>query len=348
MKKLSYIILLAIVGVFLYSCEKDEVKVVMSSNPTASAIQGPASPAGMAFTKDDIDNSIDFEWSAADFGFQSSITYGVQIAKTDDFAGAATLFTTQELTGSAGVSDINSILLAWNLTINTEATIKCRVFAMVSPNADSAFSAVTDYTVIPFDMLVDYPMVYVPGAYQGWSPGDVNGRLYSYDFNSVYKGIIRLNGDDPAMFKITVNPNWDGPNYGGTLTAAGSGYTGALDDTGGDYAAAVGTYEFTVDVSALTIELKATNDWGIIGSATAGGWDDDTDMFYNGQRQMWEITGDFVAGEVKFRANDAWDLNYGGADGSIVAGGDNIVLDADGNYTIRLDLVKNRYSIIAN
>jgi len=63
---------------------------------------------------------------------------------------------------------------------------------------------------------------------------------------------------------------------------------------------------------------------------------------------MWEITGDFKAGEFKFRANDDWTLAYGynGTEGML--GGTNIPLAADGNYTIRMDLVKQTYTVIQN
>ena len=119
---------------------------------------------------------------------------------------------------------------------------------------------------------------------------------------------------------------------------------------GHNYSVSAGVYAITVDVNALTISLTKTDDWGIIGSATANGWNSDTDMFYNGQRKVWEITANLTAGEFKFRANDAWDLNYGdtGADGSLEAGGDNIAIATAGNYTIRFDPVKLTYTVKKN
>ena len=73
-------------------------------------------------------------------------------------------------------------------------------------------------------------------------------------------------------------------------------------------------------------------------------------MFYNGQRKVWEIILDLNVGAFKFRANDAWDLNYGdtGADGTLEAGGDNIAVTAAGNYTIRFDPVKLTYTMKKN
>ena len=52
------------------------------------------------------------------------------------------------------------------------------------------------------------------------------------------------------------------------------------------------------------------------------------------------ITLNLTAGEMKFRANDAWDINFGddGANGSLEYGGANIAIASAGNYTITLDL----------
>ena len=154
-------------------------------------------------------------------------------------------------------------------------------------------------------------------------------------------------------FKVNSKPNLDGPNYGGIpLVQTGNNYSGMLDAGNGDnLVVAPGVYEVVVDFNDLSIAMTKTDDWGVIGGAIPPyDWSVDVDMWYNGQRQMWEVTGDFKAGEFKFRANDAWDLNLGdtGGDGSLSEGGDNIVLPADGNYTIRLDRINNTYQVLQN
>ncbi len=347
MKKLKILLTFLILAFIITGCEKDEEKVYISKNPTASTLQGPVSPDGMAFVKADANKYIKFSWAAVDFGFKASVTYGVQLSLTDNFQKSITILTSQKLLDSTKVSNINTALLALKMDINVAATVKSRVFATVGFGTDSTFSSVTDYTVTPYETLIDYPMIYVPGAYQGWSPGALNGRLFSYDLNSKYEGIIRLDGGE---FKIAPAPNWDN-SWGGTLTASGNNYNGVLNPSGGNFSAAAGVYKFTVDVTTLAIALTKTDDWGIIGGAIPPyDWSADVDLFYNGQRKMWEITGDFKAGQFKFRANNGWDLNYGdsGADGSLNAGGDNIVLAVDGNYTIRLDTENLVYQVIKN
>jgi hypothetical protein len=51
---------------------------------------------------------------------------------------------------------------------------------------------------------------------------------------------------------------------------------------------------------------------------------------------------------MKFRLNDDWGVNLGdnGADGSLEAGGANIVIPAAGTYNITLDTVNNTYSLV--
>ena len=52
--------------------------------------------------------------------------------------------------------------------------------------------------------------------------------------------------------------------------------------------------------------------------------------------------------QMKFRLNDDWGVNLGdnGADGSLEAGGANIVIPAAGTYNITLDTVNNTYSLV--
>ena len=93
-------------------------------------------------------------------------------------------------------------------------------------------------------------------------------------------------------------------------------------------------------------------DWGLIGDATPDGWDADQDMTYDKTTREWSITLDLVAGDIKFRANDAWDLDYGDNEGDLKLdkGGSNIAIAADGNYTIvmKLEEAPYKYSVTEN
>ncbi|MHB9013248.1 MAG: SusE domain-containing protein [Ignavibacteriaceae bacterium] len=360
MKKIKFVsLLILMLGLLLASCNRDITEPVISSNPTKSTLSDMSFPG--QFNVNYADSLMTFSWSTADFGFPASITYIVQVSPTQDFSkNVSALFTTQTLSGTAKVSDVNTLILSWNYAIGTSATVYYRVAATVSPNVDTVFSAVKSTSLIPYDAVINYPMVYVPGDYQGWAPdkaADTYSLLYSYGFNSTYTSIIRLvnTSGSQTNFKVTSNPDWNHTNYGfATLIKTGNDYSGtcSTNSSAGNFTVDNGVYVLTIDVNALTISLTKTDDWGIIGSSIPPyDWSADVNMNYNGQRKMWEITGDFKAGEFKFRANNDWTLNYGddgNKNGGLKAGGDNIALSADGNYTIRFDPVKLTYKIIKN
>ena len=334
------------VALLFGACDEEMEKVTISSDPISPALTGPGENA-FTFVLADKDNLIEFTWDESDFGFDASITYSIEAALGTTFADSVVLLSGQGSAGSTSVDEVNTALLGLGLPIGELATVYVRVVATINDHVEALSSEAMTFKTTPYETI--YPVIYVPGAYQGWSPGAEVGRLYSYGFNSVYEGILRIveTADNNGEFKLTPEASWD-EAWGGSLTLEGKNYSGTTD--GGDnFKVEPGTYKLKVDVNAQTISLEPTDDWGIIGDATPGGWDADTDMTYNGQKQAWEITTDLLAGELKFRANDGWDLNYGdtGADGTIEAGGDNIAVTA-GNYTIRLDLNNEKYELIIN
>ena len=90
--------------------------------------------------------------------------------------------------------------------------------------------------------------------------------------------------------------------------------------------------------------------WGIIGSATPGGWDNDTNLDYDLSTKKYTYAGPLVVGEIKFRLDDSWTTNYGddGNDLTLDAGGANIPIAVAGNYTIVIDFSAKTYTIKKN
>ena len=58
---------------------------------------------------------------------------------------------------------------------------------------------------------------------------------------------------------------------------------------------------------------------------------------------------DLVAGEIKFRSNNDWGVNYGddGADGTLELNGANIAVGA-GNYSVSINLADLTYTLTQN
>jgi hypothetical protein len=172
--------------------------------------------------------------------------------------------------------------------------------------------------------------IYVPGNHQGWNPGAAP-RLHGASFDGKYVGYSCLDGG----FKFTKGPGWNFGEYNwGSFTSHPEGFTG---EGGGDITCTVkGFYLIEADVTAGTLKATPTT-WGIIGDATADGWNSDQDMTWNEEKHCWCATITLTDGTIKFRANDGWDINFGGNPANLNAGGDNIPVTA-GTYDIDLYL----------
>ena len=170
--------------------------------------------------------------------------------------------------------------------------------------------------------------IYEIGNESGWSePHPLHGNGQGQ-----YNAVIYLNGE----FKFKPNKdNWDGD----WEKASGDDTAGTLTADGGPNmdGVAAGFYFIQVDLKAMTYKLTPVTSISIIGSVR-GMWDTDVDMTYNENLKCWEARETLNAGEFKFRANHDWAINWGGTFEDLTQGGDNLKLEADGAYIIRLYL----------
>ena len=171
------------------------------------------------------------------------------------------------------------------------------------------------------------PFLYVPGNHQGWSPATAP-FVHSTDFMN-YSGFVSLDGE----FKFTSEKSWDGVNYG----AGAKDGTLSTDGGAGNLKAEKGFYLLKANISSLTWSAVLIQTFGLIGSATDGGWDTSTPMTFDAAKSEYSITAALKDGELKFRANDAWDVNLGGDLEHLTFGGANIAVKA-GTYKITLSL----------
>ncbi|HRI59848.1 MAG TPA: SusF/SusE family outer membrane protein [Saprospiraceae bacterium] len=152
---------------------------------------------------------------------------------------------------------------------------------------------------------------------------------------------IKMTLTDGAV-KFRANNSWD-TNWGGATFPTGTAVPG-----GPDIMVTAGTYEITFDRANLTYKFETAagfQDVGIIGNATPGGWNDDTDMWSNGDGTFNLVIG-LDNGFVKFRANNSWDVNWGSADfpaGTGTQGGSDIPV-TKGIYLISFNSITGEYS----
>lgn len=182
--------------------------------------------------------------------------------------------------------------------------------------------------------------LYTPGGANGWNQG-ASQKLFTSNYTD-YQGYVHVDGE----FKFTSAPDWSHTNFGfasaGVLTTDGS--AGNINVNQNDEPLTNGLYWCTANITALTYTATAINSIGLIGDATEGGWDADTDMTPSADFLTWTVTTTLKEGTFKFRANDGWDINLGGSLLDLTPGADNIPAPTTGKVTITLDLSSIPYT----
>lgn len=170
-----------------------------------------------------------------------------------------------------------------------------------------------------------------------WTPGDANGwnhggsqMLFTNNYTE-YMGFANLS---VSGFKFTSAADWSHTNYGD------AGEEGKLSTDGGAGNLTVpesGLYWCKVDIAALTWSATKIETIGVIGGFN--GWSEslpltsEDGLFWTGTITLNE--GD----EYKFRCNNDWAINLGGADEyNLVPDGANLKAPSTGTFTITLDL----------
>lgn len=317
----------------LSGCEKDEIQVV--------AIPGAApelsvSKAELELTNEDAEKeAVQFSWTAVDYGYQSVISYTIQLDKKgNNFAQPAEISGGALLKKSLTTADLNSLLIN-KLKLNAEETteIEARVVSSLGALAPSmnVHSAAKGLSVTPYFVVIVYPAIYVPGSHQGWKP-DTAPKLVSVKDDKTYEGYVYF-PDATNEFKFTNEPNWSGGDYG-------SGGVGKLGSGDNLKLVGAGYYLLKANLNTLTWSALATT-WGVIGSATKGGWEEDEDLVFDPEDGVWRAELVLKEGEIKFRANDKWDIAYGDGDEDGVLDtldNNNIKVEAAGTYIVSLNL----------
>jgi len=202
----------------------------------------------------------------------------------------------------------------------------------------------------PIEPTPGYPEnLYLVGTHNGWDATTASPHLNFNDGTyEVYQYIKEgLGGYD---FKwITELGSWEGvmgddPDNPGHIIKEGE-----IEVNAGD----AGFYYIKADLGSMVWELKATT-WGIIGDATAGEWDSQTDFTnFDPETNTFTMDVELTQGSLKFRGTEDWTLNYGGSGliGKPVFHGDSIDIAEAGSYTITFSLGHGgnySYSIVKN
>lgn len=355
MKKI-HIFLLTILGVLAFASCSDNEDPKIGTEYTAPVLDKLV-PQNLVITEETKlnDNVAYWVWKPAEYGLPTEITYTVEADTLGgDFSNPITMLVT---TGrSVGVAPGTLNKAAGNFITETSVvTLDIRLKATASRMIEPIYSNVESITFTAF-IAVKNPLYIVGNALVGWdNSGAAIGKDIQVFFSDnskatdetyTYTGYFKSGGT--GMKFPTKAGDW-GSAYGfdnGSLVANNGGGDMPGPATDGLYTLSVDLKGFTAALTAYTGAAKTYAKMGLIGSATPGGWDNDTQMTQP-TPHIWVLTEvELKEGEVKFRANQAWDDDWGWskepAEQSLpfakgLYKGDNIKVDKAGTYYVALN-----------
>lgn len=349
MRKIEILLVSILSILIISSCDTKHNGPFLSATPGSPSITSPKDGASYVLQKDKAQDTLfTMKWDPASYGYKAAVDYSIELSKQgDNFSNPVKVGDANLPTFSISVGDMNTLLMGLGYTPGQAATVQMRVNASITDSVGGQMSNPISMTFTPYS---DYSYIYVPGDYQAasgytndWSPADA--PPLAMVGNKTYEGYVyMINSAGSCLFKFTNDQTWD-LNWG-----AGSTPGSLAENASNLVSPDTGYYKINVDLNAMTYTMLKTT-WAVIGDATPGAWDTGTPMKYDPVNKVWTVTMNLTAGNIKFRANGSWDLNYGdGGNGMLVENGnDNIPVATAGKYKIIMDLSNPplyKYSLI--
>lgn len=345
---------MCILSIMMARCNEDPVLTVLHE----VSFTGPVTVSADQIVLEESDSStsvISFSWPEVDYFVAAPVTYSIQFTTAGDAATWANAYEiiagndvlSAEFTGK----QLNEIGAELGLEPGVEQQLVCRVKSFVDR---AAYSESEYINLTTYEVFAGYTSLWVPGAYEGWDPSAAP-VIVSVNDDDVFEGYLYFPAGD---IKLTAQPAWEPMAYGD----GGDGNLIEANYAGGNFnISEEGYYLVAADLNTMKYLLVKMS-WGIIGGATPGGWASDTPLTYNPETRKWSVTCDMVAsGSFKFRANGAWQYDFGlDEEGNMAycnhpwkayVDRPQFTVPSDGNYTITLDLSdpgNYKYSIIKN
>ena len=339
---------MALAGVAFASCTQEHIDVQYFPENAVAPVLGDITGCDLAEGGADIV----VEYTKAEFGVATAQSHNLYISKSEDMADMKKAKATfNEGTITLTQSDLNVVALdfaeaganvdmyfAIVANLNTDKGAAVAGTELYSNIVKATFkSFVAD--VLPTEK---FEKVWVIGDYCGW---DHSKTQFLFDYTAsgtTFAGIVDFadaEGVSKAAngFKLTGIAGWDNScNWGleDNTTAEAEATSLQLISDGGSQdikAYAKRFYGFEFDNTTLVLKKTWSADQiGIIG--LNGDWDNDIVMEYNPKwtRFYADIEATTDPTEMKFRADAAWDLNWGV---DCAQGGGNIAVAA-GKYRV--------------
>ena len=348
MKFTKYLVGLAASAGLLFGCQ--ELEMVQICDPSEVVPPVLAEVEDLTITADNQTENAVFTWDAADFGAKVAVNYALE-AKY----GEGDIY--EVVSGLSGTSyKISYEILNQNLYnglgLPSDTPVEINFYISAKVGEDKKYySAPVKAKVQVTAAEKKYPMVYVIGNFNNWSDGTTQELFDFAGTDTKYSGIVGFSGKAANGFKVRGSETgWDNAkgNWGldgsKEAPAAESATIELMNDGGsGDIKIySKNFYNMTLDKTAPSLTMNFSfNSIGVIGTAV-GGWDADIDFQFNTENQKFFLDVTLVEGEMKFRADDDWAVNWGVAtpgvkmEKGVLDGSENITVPA-GNYRIYLN-----------
>jgi hypothetical protein len=346
------------------SCEKDETRVV--AVPGAPAILSVTGSAAWVCTEENASDTVcTFTWTPADYGAGIACNYAMQF----DAAGGSFANPYSEIVGSnvyrkAYSSDhLNTVMNKLGLPAGEATGISIRVKAepvvLGSPESHMPplISGLSALTLTSYLKIVDpLPPLHLIGNVLGsqvWNNVNYEYVMFRDHPLATDEYVARFQA---GAFKFIGQASlgaWEG------LYGVPDDQPGVLSTSGGDIKdiATAGYYTVTADITGLAYTVtpydagsaKTFGRISIIGNGV-GGWNDADDVFMTQtdyDPHIWIVDNvSVVADELKFRAEQDWEMNWGSDTfpyGKGVQGGNNIMAAEAGTYFVKFNDLTGQY-----
>ncbi|WP_406682686.1 SusE domain-containing protein [Seonamhaeicola sp. MEBiC1930] len=349
--KLFSLLIIAIVG--FNSCDQDDDLVFTAQEPAE----------GISFSNSFLDEYIltvaasnnlgeRFTWNDADFGVPTNITYELENSILGDFTDATTISSTDGNELAVTIGQMLGFAEAAGLDNDPDTenpntgTLYFRVKAIVGTEGLPTYSATQELTVVLPEIVVGGGAFeiaswgVVGSGYNNWG-GFADGKFYTTAVPGVIVSYVNLVDGE---IKFRENNQW-----GGDLGDAN--LDGVLDaDPDNNIAVTAGDYKITINTNDNSYTIEPYS-WGVVGSGfNDWGATPDAKFYYDYTTDTFKAGVRLIDGEIKFRMNNAWDVNLGDADldGVLDTDSDNNIAVTEGHYLITINLNDNSYTIEAS
>lgn len=369
MKNINKLILALLVLIFA-ACGKDDKFEINTQNVVPSVLNKFNIEELVITNTTNLEEMADtWTWSTTDYGFSAARQYVVVADTSSSFSGteievgsadSLSLIVTKGMLNKTA-SKFTAKAEPVTLHIRVKTTLKSNEFGS---GMKPVYSNAGQISVTPFALSKD--IIYLTGnAINGipqWDnslSGIGNGLqlLFADDSKAdnqkyTYTAILNANGE----FKLPIkagewNPSW-GSAGSGNLILENDSKNLTTANTTELYTLSFNFSDKTYTVEKYVGKVDTYNTIGVLGSATTIGWDTDIDMTQVSPH-IWLLNeANLQPGELKFRANDTWDINWGTGESQdlpfgigLVSSDKNIKIDKSGVYIILFNDLSLNYII---